>query len=207
MASNMVKYKCIFSVIVLVFISMSMTGQHFEAGVVIGMNTSQIDGDQLYGYNKPGAQLGLSLTYPYKYGIDLRMEMVYCQRGSQDGFSFGGSDQEKLRTSLNYISMPAIVTFKFLDKSTTNDHKLKIYPGIAYSYLVNASTPGNSNQDINNFKKSDFSYLVGLSYALSQTVWIGMRYTRGIDGVIKIPSRNEDALISYFLSFRIEIEI
>ena len=33
-------------------------GQNFQAGTIIGINTSQVSGDNLAGFNKLGARLG-----------------------------------------------------------------------------------------------------------------------------------------------------
>ena len=184
-----------------------LQAQSFDAGIIVGFNASQIDGDQLYGYNKPGLQVGFSLSRQYSDGIDLSLELLYCQRGSQDGFSFGGRDEEKLRTSLDYVSFPFLTEFYFIRDELNEGYKLKLYPGLAYSYLIDGTSPSGGTIDNENFRSHDFSFLGGVAYRLMKDVWIGFRYTRGIIGVINIPSRNEEALISYFLNFRMEINL
>lgn len=186
---------------------LEIASQGFEASAIVGINAAQIDGDQLYGYNKPGIQAGISLYYPYRKNVKLSVEMLYCQRGSQDGFAFGGEDEDRLRTSLNYASFPLISNFMFLWDEGLEKYTLKLYPGLAYSYLIDGKAPGGGITDHENFRKHDLSFLGGLAYRVGNDVWIGLRYTRSVIGAIDIPSREEGALISYFLNFRLEIDL
>jgi opacity protein-like surface antigen len=184
-----------------------MWGQKFQGGFILGMNAAQIDGDLLYGYNKPGLQLGAAIDYPYRPKVTLRLELLYCQRGSQDGFAFGGDARDRLRTSLDYASIPIIAEYKLLFNENSGMYKIRIYPGLAYSYLIDGTSPSGSLKDDKSIRNSDFSYLAGISYALTSKLWLGFRYTRSLLGLQKIEDRNEDALISYFLSFRVELKI
>ena len=189
-----------------IFYCFSSEAQNFNASLILGMNAAQIDGDQLYGYNKPGLQAGFAISREYRVGIDFTLEFLYCQRGSQDGFSFGGRDDEKLRTSLDYVSFPMLMEFHLI-KDVDDRYRFKIYPGIAYSYLIDGTSPGGGIVDNENFRTHDISYVAGLSYLLVKGCWIGFRYTRGLIGVIDIPTRNEEALSSYFLNFRMEVDL
>jgi len=199
--------KVLFVIVLCLLSGLNILAQRFEASAIVGMNAAQIDGDLLFGYNKPGIQAGISVYYPYRENIKLSLEMLYCQRGSQDGFAFGGEDDDRLRTSLNYASFPLISNFLFFKDEGLEKYKLKISPGLAYSYLIEGKSPGGGITDNENFRKHDLSFLAGLSYLIANNVWIGFRYTRSVVGAIDIPARDEAALIGYFLNFRLEINL
>ncbi|NNF35139.1 MAG: outer membrane beta-barrel protein [Saprospiraceae bacterium] len=199
--------KVLLIIVICLSSGLGISAQKFEASVVVGMNAAQIDGDLLYGYNKPGIQAGISIYYPYRENLKFSLEMLYCQRGSQDGFAFGGEDDDRLRTSLNYASLPLISNFMLLKDEGLGKYKIKLSPGLAYSYLIEGKSPGGGVNDNENFRNHDLSFLAGISYMMVNNVWIGFRYTRSVVGAIDIPSRAETALISYFLNFRLEINL
>ena len=50
--------------LLLIFYSTTVASQNFKGGVIVGISTSQVSGDELGGYNKAGAYLGVFTQYP-----------------------------------------------------------------------------------------------------------------------------------------------
>ena len=89
------------------FARIESDAQRFKGSAVFGLNFSQIDGDQLAGFSKLGWTGGFKLAYPLRKNSDLNIEMLYSQRGSTEGFGFGGGSGTF--TDLKYIELPVYV--------------------------------------------------------------------------------------------------
>ena len=85
--------------------------QLVKAYSVVGLNISQIDGDEVFGFNKFAPDLGvgvmvpLSPKTPYK-GWQLSLEILFSQRGAretQDPFAY--------KSTLSYIDIPLMVHY------------------------------------------------------------------------------------------------
>ncbi|MEM8969867.1 MAG: hypothetical protein AAGE93_25850, partial [Bacteroidota bacterium] len=59
--------------------------QSFQAYAELGINASQIDGDELAGYNQPGLRLGAHVALPMDSSWLIRGGMVYSGKGSRHG--------------------------------------------------------------------------------------------------------------------------
>ena len=125
--------KCFAFIILIGMVSKPVHAQRFKASGIIGINLSQIDGDDLYGFSKLGLTAGVKLSYPVKDIMDINLEMLYSQRGSTSGFGFG-SDPD-IFTDLKYIDLP--ITFSIKDWYIEDDkyHKVSAHAGISPAYL------------------------------------------------------------------------
>ncbi|MDH5475343.1 MAG: PorT family protein [Cyclobacteriaceae bacterium] len=72
--------------IIIIFIisfSSTLVAQGFEAQLIGGTSFSQIDGDNLAGYNNIGITIGGATNFLLKNGYSFQQEIVYYQRGSR----------------------------------------------------------------------------------------------------------------------------
>jgi len=131
----------------------SASAQRFIGGVAAGINLTQVDGDQVFGYNKVGFNGGpyIKLMVDKKQRFSVTMELLYTQKGAQkkypgpipheychpigDTAFFDGNfpkyDEKffyKLRT--DYIEIP--ILFHYDDPRS----KVSIGVGLAWSGLV-----------------------------------------------------------------------
>jgi len=62
----------------------SASAQRFIGGVAVGMNVSQVDGDEIFGYNKVGFNGGPTLKFmlDQRQRFSLTMELLYTQKGA-----------------------------------------------------------------------------------------------------------------------------
>ena len=63
--------------------------QMFKAYAVAGLNAAQIDGDEVFGYNKLAPQLGIGIMMPFNMrkpyqGWQASMEILFSQRGAKE---------------------------------------------------------------------------------------------------------------------------
>ena len=197
------KFFNIFSFLLL--FSYSGTGQgFFEGSAILGINASQIDGDDLAGYNKLGIAAGLKISFPLKKNFDGNIEMLYSQRGSQSKLIPGQTTGLRSIT-LNYFEMPLFVTLNDWYIEKEDYHKVGVDLGISPAYLFDVASQDPIYQDsLGGFKKLDLSLLVGLYYAIGPHWAFNFRFTNGIVKVYKDPNNSINALRSYFLTFRSE---
>lgn len=107
------------SVLVLVFLSENQAQDknkdlnkgEFQAGLKLGVCTSQIYGDDFGGYNKVGLMAGPFVTTKLKENLNLQIELNYCNRGSRDPSDPKNGKFDTYRISLNYVDIPILLKF------------------------------------------------------------------------------------------------
>lgn len=58
--------------------------QNFKAGVLAGISTSQVSGDQLGGFNKIGVKVGSFVNHPINLATRGQLALYYIDKGSND---------------------------------------------------------------------------------------------------------------------------
>ena len=76
--------KYIFLLSLLLALSLVLNAQRFKGAIMGGMNISQVDGDEVYGYKKVGGHFGLAAILPVKKKWDITLETVYNQKGARE---------------------------------------------------------------------------------------------------------------------------
>ena len=196
--------KLFFVCLILIAASQAQAQEFFKASAVAGFTLAQIDGDGLLGYDKVGLSAGLKLAYPIQDKLDIGMELLYSQRGSQSGFLAGGGNIQQ--THLDYFEIPVYVTLKDWYIEGEDYYKIGIHAGLSYGYLMNiTSANGLYEQDINEFNTNDISWLIGPSYSISPRWTFTARFTRSFTKLFKSNNFiNTDSLVSYFWTLRAE---
>ncbi|MDH3649865.1 MAG: PorT family protein [Saprospiraceae bacterium] len=192
----MIKYY-IFLVTILMLPGRSLT-QTFEAGIVVGVNASQINGDFLAGYDKLGLHTGLKVRVSTWEHVEWSMELLLSQRGSRaDIFT---KDTRKIH--LNYVEIPLLAAFK--DWLKDDFYKIRFEGGISYGRLVgnNVSFEGVEDQ-IDEFNNDDLSLILGATLFTSERIGFSFRYTHSVTPLLNNKRNLEfSRLRGFFLTFR-----
>lgn len=150
----------------------------FTPGFIGGINTSQVSGDDLFGFNQFGIYGGVSLNANLNEKSSFEFQIAYSQKGSRRPPDKNGTPVfYKLR--LNYIDVPLFYIHHFKNGKIKN---FNLECGIVNSYLINYSEEnlyGNVTP-VRPFKKYECSLLFGISYQLSQTIFFGSRLYNSI---------------------------
>lgn len=169
----------------------------FGAGIVGGLNASQILGDDTGGYNKLGIQGGLRGIARLSDRSDLYLELLYSQRGSyQKGI---------IKIDLRYVEVPVVITYKDWLDEEGGFYKVAANIGLSYGRLLSASAEGSKHDDIVDlFNDNDISFTVGAEYFTRNNFAFGIRWSKSINLLYNKnkhdPGRN--SLRGFFLSFR-----
>lgn len=186
----------------LIFSAHDLVGQKFGGGLILGLNASQIDGDQLAGYDKLGLTGGLQVSYALNKPWRLAMELLYSQRGSQTDLlvNTGGPRRQ---IDLKYIEIPVIAKYEDWFVENGSYYKVNAEAGLSYGYLFNAFTAeDNEKEPADDLLKNDISMLIGGNYFFNKNLGLGFRYTRALTKLKKFEDTDQLSLVSYFLSFK-----
>jgi len=175
--------------------------QRFKAGLILGLNASQIMGDDIAGYNKLGVHGGLRATAVLKDKQDLSIELLYSQKGSYSKNSISG---DFIKIKLDYVEVPVLFSYKDWYKEEAGYYKVQVIGGLSYGRLIRSSAEGSKYDDlVDDFNSSDIGLTIGLEYFTSKHFGFGFRWSRSLNLLYNnknTPGRN--SLYSYFLSFR-----
>ncbi|MEZ5082305.1 MAG: outer membrane beta-barrel protein [Bacteroidales bacterium] len=122
-----------------ILISGTIYGQRIQGAVIAGMNLSQVDGDEVYGYKKVGLNTGLGALLPIKKRFLLTMEILYNQKGAYERDQYIRFDQDtsgkiieitgKYQLKLDYLEVPILFLYNDRDIITAG-------AGFSYGRLV-----------------------------------------------------------------------
>lgn len=197
---------------ILLISSSSVFSQRFSAGIVGGVNASQIDGDNLAGFDKLGLTGGIKAVINFESVFDLNVEFLFTQKGSRPDI-FNPEYDPDINIRLNYAEIPVYVTLSDWWQEEDQYHKVSAHAGLSYGRLISARTFDYYNppeQSLDNlvpfFNDNDLSWLVGANYRMSKNWGITGRYTREIIPLLS-PKKHDlaiERLLSYYLTFRLE---
>jgi len=145
------------------------SAQRIIGGISLGTNLTQVDGDQFYGFNKFGLNVGPMVALPFgkKRNWSVSMELLYSQKGS---YHKGSTDSTYYKLKLDYIDIPVLVHF-------TDKKIVSAGVGFCYGQLINKVESDlyivKPNTD---FLPYDVSVLGEVALRLWNRLWINVRY-------------------------------
>jgi hypothetical protein len=167
------------------FLTFSIQAQDFGGGVILGLSTSQVGGDDLAGFHKAGLLLGVFANKSITELLSFQMEMTYIQKGSNNPNMNNAEhpNYSKQDISLSYIEVPLLLQYNQSDK-------LKIEGGVLTAYLVDGhynDLSGKMPNPINPFISYDIGLLLGIDYKYSENISLNTRIGNSI-----LPIGSED---------------
>ncbi|MEM8523831.1 MAG: porin family protein [Bacteroidota bacterium] len=154
--------------------------QRFHAGIITGVNLSQIDGDDYSGYDKVGIMGGLQGIALLNRRTKLVAELLYSEKGSRvENEIFFQSGKNRL-LAMNYAEVPILIRFSLLPEDA--NVQFEVEAGLAFSRLIQTKIEENvellrfSYTEIEDqFRRSDLSYIIGGHAEFFPNFNIGMR--------------------------------
>lgn len=158
--------------IMLFLLSLGATAQRFEGGLIGGLNATQVDGDHVKGYTKPGVLLGAYVQTNIGKFTFAGMELKYSQKGSRKIPSAKESDQLKYIMRLGYFEIPAYF-------GMYTGENVSMFIGASVGYLAHAAEYDNyglvPNQEKRPFQDFDFEAFLGVRFAVNKRISIDVR--------------------------------
>lgn len=173
----------------------SAQAQRFEAGVVAGLNLSQVDGDRLAGFNKPGFNAGGKVAAILSDRWQMSLEFLFSQQGASRGkYDDPFSAYDKIR--LNLVEVPVMINFK--------EWKFHLSGGVAYARLIDyqiIDSLGNDVTDLQMYNENLFSLVFGGTYYFREKAGFEVRWSRALNDLQK--QEGASSLFGRSLSLRL----
>ncbi|MBX2841996.1 MAG: PorT family protein [Flammeovirgaceae bacterium] len=165
----------ILSVLFLFFTAHLASCQSFGGQIIVGLNVSQIDGDDIGGFDKAGLLLGGAVTFPLSEKMQLQPEISYSQKGSRSR-----ENEPFFIWKLNYIDIPITVNYIFKEKYIFQG-------GLGGNYLLAANfDSGFGFQDQSDlFSKVDFTAHLGVDFLVLENISLRLRWTNSLKNMAK----------------------
>jgi hypothetical protein len=174
--------KFLFFYCVFFFLYSAAIGQRFQAGVLGGISTSQVDGDTWAGYDKAGAFVGGFVTRDFSETSkwSASFELTYIQKGSRKIPHPDKGDFASYQLKLNYAEVPLLLRYNFSGMDSLGEKRMKfaLEGGITLGALVFSKEYDASGFIPYNgvpFQKADYSVVLGLNYFLSKHIGFDVR--------------------------------
>jgi len=161
------------------FLISNLQAQNFGGGIILGLSTSQVGGDDLGGFNKAGILAGFFTNKSISELLSFQMEMTYIQKGSNNpnmNNSEHLQDYEKPDISSSYIEIPLLLQYH-------QSEVLKIEGGLLSAYLINGyynDRIGEIPNETNPFINYDLGLFLGLDYKYSDNISLNTRICNSI---------------------------
>ncbi len=178
------------------FISNMLMSQRFQGGLRLAGTLSQIDGDDIYGFNKPGYEVAGFVAASLSTRTAIEMGIQYNVRGSLSD----KNDVLRVSIGLHYIDIPILFIFKdWLIQDPAGDYyRMEFFGGSSIGRLISSNSYSGIHKD---FKQTDVSWILGASYFWSKNWGGAAKYTRSISSLYQY-SKNGGIidLTGYYLS-------
>ena len=189
MMNARLKFAC---TVLLFVLSNCIAAQKFDAGFQVGLNTSQITGDDLVGYNKPGITAGIWVKRQFANPkLSAWMEISYLPKGSKKNLRPSDSIPSLYKLHLNYIEVPLTVNYRLIPK-------LSLETGLSCGIYI-SNTEEDEFGDLSGiyspreqFARTDISFNAGANWHLSEKWMFNVRVANSI-----FPVRKHDQ-VTYF---------
>ncbi len=170
-------------IIFLLGFGLHLNAQIIKGEAILGVNLSQVDGDEVFGFKKFGANLGAGVMVPFgKRGRwDVSFETLFTQKGSRqkaqynDSLNNGVVITGEYKLNLNYVEVPVMVMF-------TDKEFVSFGAGFSWARLVGVkewehgvlmdSTTLNSGT----YNKNDFGILADFRIRIYKALKFNLRY-------------------------------
>ncbi len=169
------------SLLLFVFALQRVSAQVIKGEAILGMNLTQVDGDEVFGFKNVGANMGAGVLIPLKKNWDVSLEAIFTQKGAnqkaqyRDSLNNGVVITGAYKLQLNYVEVPVLVMY-------TDKEFISAGAGFAWGRLVGVkewehgklveTTTLNSGV----YGKNDFSILADLRIRIYKQLKFNLRY-------------------------------
>jgi hypothetical protein len=186
------------------FLPFIIQAQGFSTSLVGGLNLSQLEGDNLSGFNKPGLHVGMRTNYALKEKQGVSVEFLFQQKGSSSTLNFGSPGTTE-RITLNYLSLPLQFYLNEWQDEVSGYYIFRVEGGVVLNYLIDVSSTNSFfDRSIDQFREFDAGISLGVAYSVNKNMNINLRFERSFLKIYEDPISNIRGLQSYLLTFRLE---
>lgn len=197
--------------ILFLFFSSEVQSQTFKAALIAGLNASQINGDNVGGFNNPGIRAGVRVSTKVKDRIRIDTDMLFSQRGSRTSAVDFQVLNVNWKSRMDYVEVP--VTVRFSDWYMDDGDYYKVYAkaGLAYGrYFRSVNSQFSPFRTLDEFiRPNDLAVTVGLGFYANKNIQTELNFTRSLFPFY-VPQTGQPwsrFLVGYFFSLQVMYEI
>jgi len=157
-------------------ISISCFSQaRFNAGIIAGMNTTQVDGDRAEGFNKVGLNASAFVRANLNGPISITLGIGYSGKGSRRPSDPDNNDFNTWGYSFRYIDIPVVAEYRHND--------LVFQAGLFGAVLLNGEQEFNENTfSIVNPEMRDYDIgaIAGIGYFINDKLFAQARFQNSL---------------------------
>lgn len=174
-----------FTFLLLLCLASLANAQNFKSGIIAGISTSQVSGDNLGGFHKAGIVCGSFVTTKIGDSSAVEMEILYVQKGSQQAQDLA-KGKAFYQIKLNYAEVPLLYKFRI--------RKFTYEVGASIGFLIHSKVSDMygefppKNPESRPFKKTETSIFAGINYKIYNHFSVNWRFTNSV-----LPVRNHVA--------------
>jgi hypothetical protein len=176
----------------------AITELRFRGGIILGVNATQVDGDDYAGYHKLGLNGGFTAQLPISKNFFFSTEILYTQKGAKSRTFQGVPLQYRLK--LNYAEIPLL--FNFQEK-----HAVNFGLGLSYGRLIKIREfiDAIEQDPFEDLKRNDIAGVANGNYLISDHLQLNLRFAYSLIPVGHSPISNliSRAMLNNVLSFRL----
>lgn len=163
----------IFTFIFIFLIACAAHSQRFNAGIIAGLNISQVEGDGFAGYNKAGPAFGVFVNTFFTDELAGQMEINYSQKGSQRKSTL--DNPQYFRIELHYVEIPVLARY-FLPAGVVFEG------GLSGGYLFSSKEKDEVSEIpiIHPFKKTEIAFIAGVAWQMTGKISLNSRFSYSI---------------------------
>lgn len=163
-----IKIKCI--VVVSLLLGNLANAQLIKASLPVGANFTQVDGDEIAGYNKIGLNAGVGALIDINVleTFEAGFEILYNQLGSKSNGAQVDQFGNSLKLVFQYISIPVFVNYKDIGKGYVGG-------GLVFSRLLNNKRLVGDNEVVDEVNLYDFSVIAQVGYVFNPNLRVTLR--------------------------------
>lgn len=161
--------------IIIIFLTTSVClGQKFSGGIIAGVNTSQVSGDDLGGFHKIGFYTGAFVKLPLNRNSSFQIELAFIQKGSREKIDENSQNINPYTLELDYVEVPIIYQW--------NQKPFSFQIGITGGILIkNEEGDGLNNfEGKPEFSPFEFGALLGINYMINKKLGFNWRICNSI---------------------------
>lgn len=157
------------------FVMVIAEAQIIKGFVAGGLNMSQVDGDEAYGYKMPGLNVGVGAMVPFRTNWDLSLETSFTQKGANQKAQYiQDSLNGAYKLRLNYLEIPLLIHY-------TDKDFITVGTGFSWASLITANEWEHGKQtdtDAGNgvYKPYDVNVLIDLKMRIYRKLKFNFRY-------------------------------
>lgn len=157
----------------------SVNGQRIMGAAIVGLNATQVDGDEVYGYKKFGLNAGVSAIVPFNNKWSVSVENIYSEKGARQRARYLDSLDGSYGLKLNYVEIPVMLHFTDKDIVTFG-------AGLSWGRLVKVWEQRNGYEmpattlESGIYRNSDLNLLLDVRFRVFERLRFNTRYAYSI---------------------------